>query len=440
MPSYDIKHLPHSQCQLVITKIAPERLQKAEKKALAEFSSGLKLPGFRPGHIPEAKVREHIQEGALLARSIELAFPDEASDILLKEHLRVVGSPDTSIESIDPLRIVVTFDVYPEVKLGKYENLKVSVKEKSITKDDVEAAIADMQNRMAENKDVERAAKKGDRVELDFEGFTLDGVPLDNTKSSNHPVILGEGNLIPGFEDAVVGLKAGEEKDFEITFPKDYHAKNMAGKKVKFYVKAVKVQEVVPATVDEAFIAKVLGKPSTGSGSSEKLTVDEFKSEVEAELKTKAHQEYKSAYEDKYYEQLIKVCEIDPPKSMIESEKQNIMKELKQRILYSGGSYEEYLKRMGKTEETLLESFEEQSRGRVSLHLILQKIVDSKKIEVDELEIEQEITKMCEGRESDQQATIKKNYAKGTQGYILLTYQLKLRKVLDELLPFTVSQ
>jgi trigger factor len=427
MPNdYDIKHLPKSRCQLVLTSLDDEALQKAEKKALQEFGEGLKLKGFRPGNIPEDKVREHVQEPMLLIRKIEYALPEIIGGILDEKKLRITGAPDTKFESMDPLKIVVEFDVYPKVKLGKYADIKVKVEKKNIAETDVDAAIKNMTERMADFKEVERAAKQGDRTEIDFAGFTPDGVPLDNTVSKNHPVVLGQSTLIPGFEDNIIGMKKGEKKEFAITFPKDYHSKAMAGKETKFKVTVNTVQEIVPATVDEQLIEKVTGK---------KMNEEEFRKEVLSQLETQSNNEYERAYEDSYFGELIKICSIDPPQSMIDGEKETLLKELKQRILYQGLSYETYLSQAGKTEETLKESFEDQAKERVCLQMILQQIAEDEKIEIDDMSIEEELNRMTKDMDEEKSISTRKNYAQSTRGYILLSYQLKLRKVLELLLP-----
>lgn len=427
MVPYSIKYLPHSQCQLVLTQVDPERYQRAEKKAFQDIGSGMRIKGFRPGHIPESIIRDYLEPGALALRTYEIAIPEEALEILRKENIRIAGAAQTAFESIDPLKVVMTFDVFPAVELGDYGKITVQVKERKATSDDVDSAISDLQKRMAEFVDANREAQKGDRVEIDFEGFTPDGVPLENTNSKNHPVVLGEGMLIPGFEDHVVGMKVADQKEFLITFPRDYHLKRMAGKEVKFIVRLNKVQDIVLPAIDDVFHEKVTGK---------KMTKEEFRTQVEAELSADYRRQYEREYEDAFFARLLEVWTVDPPQSMIDSEKENILRELKQQILYSGSSFERHLERLGKTEDELKGSYQDKARERVSLHLILQKIAEKQSFAASEQDIEQEITFRLDQLSEDRKERTRKNYEKGSAGYRMVQYQLVLRKVMDHLLPF----
>src|SRR3990170_18434 len=196
---YTLEDQKNSRKKLIITEIAPEILAETEKIVLNDLSKSMNIKGFRPGKIPENIIREQVEESYLKMHSMEKAVPRVASEIIEKEKLRVIGHPRMDFESLDPLKVLIEFDVFPSFKLGDYKKISVKVSKKTAGDKDVEDTIKHFKKQFTEYHEVKRAAKMGDKVEIDFEGFTADGVPLENTRSKNHPVILGSKMLIPGF-------------------------------------------------------------------------------------------------------------------------------------------------------------------------------------------------------------------------------------------------
>ena len=424
--STTIQELPKSRIRITISAVAAELLKKSEKKALEEFGKELKLKGFRPGNIPENIVREHANEQYLQLRSLELALPEVVDELIKTKEFRLMGQADVNYESLDPLKIIIEFDIVPELSLGDYGKITVKVDKKTVTDKEVTAAIENLRERLSEYKEVGREAKNGDRVEIDFAGYTLAGAAIPNTESKNHPLILGSNSMIPGFEEAVVGIKKSEEKEFEISFPTDYHAEDMKGKRVKFKISCHKVAEIIRPAADDAFAEKVMG---------EKKSLDDLKKKITEELQEELDKQAKRATEEQFFAELIKITKGEIPNSMITEEKQAILKELKQRVLYQGLSYEKYLQTVGKSEEELLESYEKQAEERIKLQMALQEISKKEGIEVSDVEIEEQLTKMLARYPEDKHAEVKKQYDKGTQAYAMLQYQLRMQKTLDKILP-----
>jgi trigger factor len=424
---YTLSDLPASRKRIEITSIAPETLEKSEKKALQEFSKELKIKGFRPGHIPENIVREQVNPEYLKMRSIDFALPEAANDVLREQKdLRVIERPELKLESMDPLKVVLEFDVYPEVKLSDYSNITVKVEKKQVTDQQVQETIEDLQKRMATFTAVDRKAKNGDRVTVDFEGFDLEGKALPNTASKQHPVVIGSKSLIPGFEEELIGMQKAEEKSFEITFPKDYHAKDMAGKKVAFKVTAHAVEEIIPATIDEAFVEQVTGA---------KGNQEDLEKKIREELQAEFDRQFILEKEEKTYEELLKKIDTDVPKSLLEQEKQALLREIKQKILYQGLSYEKYLQTLGKDESQLLETFDQQAADRIRLQLAFAKIAEDEKVEVSDLEVEEQLDGMVKKYPENKQAEIKKQYEPGSEAYGLLQHQLRMKKVREKIMP-----
>lgn len=423
---YTIKDLENSQKEILITEIDAELLKKSEKSVIDDLSKSLKIKGFRPGNIPESAVRDHVEDSYLQAQTLEKALPELVNGIIADEKLRILGQPNIAFDSLDPLKLKVVFDMSPEIKLGDYRKITVKVDKKVVADKDVDEAIGYFQNRLTDHKDVDRAAKKDDKVELDFEGFTPDGVPMENTKSTDHPVVLGSNMLIPGFEDNVIGMKTGEEKEFTITFPKDYHAKSLANKEAVFKIKVKKVSESSLPEVDEAFVEEATGK---------KMSVKDWKKSLKDQIIAENERIHRTQIEEAYYDKLIALTELEIPKTMIEEEKQSILADIKQNIIQRGLSYEKYLKANGKTEEELLESFDKQSADRIKLRLALAEIAEKEGIGISDVEIEERLNKLLETVPEEQRPKIKEQYQPGGNAYQVLEFQLKMQKTLEKVLP-----
>lgn len=423
---HTLKDLPGSKKQLIITAIDPKALEKAEKKVMKELSEQLKVKGFRPGKIPDHVVREQVQDSYIQMQSLQYAVPDVANEIVKDLNLKIVGQPSIDFESLDPLKVVIEFELFPELTVGDYSKIKVKIDKQTATDKEVDEAIKHVQERMTEYEKVDRKAKKGDRAEIDFEGKTPDGVPLENASSKNHPIVLGSNMLIPGFEEEIEGMKAGEEKDFEITFPEDYHAKQLAGKKAVFHITLHQVEEAKLPELTDEFVEKLTG---------EKQTVADWKKKVKEQIQHEHDMQAKDKMEADYYEALIKITKGDIPDSMIDQEKQAILIEIKQQILQRGMSYETYLKAQDKTEEQLIEGFGDQAVDRIKLRLALQDISEKEKIEVSDVEVEEKLNGMLARYPEEQRKTIKQQYTPGSQAYSAIEYQVKMQKTLEKILP-----
>ena len=243
----EIKKLPKSEVQLTIS-VPFETYKKWEKRALEELGKEIKVPGFRSGHVPEEVIREKVREEGVKEATVEIVLPQTYAKAVTENKLDVIARPKVEIKSDikkdgDDFVYIATVAVMPEVKVGDYKKIKVARKPVTVDPKSVEETVKLVMERFAEWKDVERKAQKGDRAEVDFEGFDEEGKAIQNTASKNHPVILGNGVMVPGFEDAIVGMGKGETKEFTVQFPKEYHAKFMQGKKVKFKLTLNRLEE-----------------------------------------------------------------------------------------------------------------------------------------------------------------------------------------------------
>jgi trigger factor len=286
--------------------VPDEAFAPFRKKAVQKLSNQVNIPGFRKGHVPEQKLIEQFGEQAILAEAAEAAIPDILTKAIVQENVSPITRPDVQLKSLTPFSFTATITVFPEIKMGNWESAGVPKKEVVIKKKEIDEVIEQLRERFIERKPVDRAAKKDDFVEVNFSGKTPDGVPLDGTESKCHPLVLGSGQFIPGFEDELIGMKKDEEKSFTITFPKDYGAKHMAGKPVVFDVKMLSVAEQVKPEVDEAFTEKVFGK---------KMTVAEMETEIETMLKEKGEDEERARRENELIQKWEDLAEVDMPRS-----------------------------------------------------------------------------------------------------------------------------
>ena len=423
---FTIKNLPKSEVEIIVFDIDEKLLEKYEEQSLKELSSKLDIKGFREGHIPEKVAREHIDLEKLKIQVIHNALPDIWIKAIEENKINPIGEPELKIETLSPLKLKWKVPVRPEVTIGDYTKIKVDKKEVKITKKEVEEVIEDVRKKNQVGKEVDRAIKKGDKAEVDFEGKTPDGVPLDNTISKNHPIIVGEDNMVPGFENEIIGLKKGEEKEFEITFPKDYHAKNMVGKKIVFKVKVNRVEELQMPEIDGELTKKVFGK---------EMKKEEFEKEVESTLQKQSEENEKQRIENEFYTKLISLIKTELPELLIREEQEQMIKEIKQRIIHQGLSFEVYLKHLKKTEEELKESLNPEAKNRVKLQLGIYEISKLEKIEVTDEEADQEIKKMLERYDEKEQDNIRKRFEKGSQSHASLKHQLKMQKTVHKILP-----
>jgi trigger factor len=423
---FDVKKLPKSLVEIKVTEIDKELLEKYEKQSVKELSEKLDLKGFRKGNIPEDVARKNIGEDQLELQIIHNVLPEIWIEAVKESKIIPIGEPKIQIDSAKPLELTWTVPTRPDIKVGDYKKINIPKKEVKITKDDVDKVLEDIKMKFKTEKEVEREIKEGDKTEIDFEGKTPDGVVLDNTTSKNHPVIVGENVLMPDFEKELVGLKKGQEKEFEITFPDDYHTKNMAGKKVVFHVKINKVLELTPPEIDKELSQKVFGK---------ELEKDEFIKELEETLKKQAEEQEKRQMENAYFAEFIKLVDVELPELVIKEEQEHMVNETKQRILYQGLSFDEYLKHIKKTEEEFKESLQKEAEERIKLQLGISEVKKLENIDVEDKEVEEEINKILERYDKKEQDEARKKFAKGTQGFASVKHKLAMQKTLNTILP-----
>ena len=378
----------HSVVALTI-EITKAEFEAAKDKAFKKTGKNITVPGFRKGKAPRKMIEKLYGEGVFFEEAFNIIYPDAMEMAVEKSGIKPVGRADVDLG--DPaeeggLTIIAKVPVEPEVELGEYKGIEVEKETVKVLQADVKAELNRMAQRNARTETVERKAKKNDTVDIDFEGF-VDGVPFEGGKAEHHELTLGSGAFIPGFEDQLIGCKAGDEKDVVVTFPEEYHAKELAGKEATFKCKVHKVEETILPEIDDEFAKDV-------SDTCE--TLDDLKKEITERLKAERQEAADNAFEEKVLDAVIDGMKADIPAAMIDAQVDTIVQDFGYRLQMQGMGLEQYLKMTGTEMGAFRAMFKDQAERQVKTRLALQKVVELEDITVSDKELEEEYAKMAE--------------------------------------------
>lgn len=378
----------HSVVALTI-EITKAEFEAAKDKAFKKTGKNITVPGFRKGKAPRKMIEKLYGEGVFFEEAFNIIYPDAMEMAVEKSGIKPVGRADVDLG--DPaeeggLTIIAKVPVEPEVELGEYKGIEVEKETVKVLQADVKAELNRMAQRNARTETVERKAKKNDTVDIDFEGF-VDGVPFEGGKAEHHELTMGSGAFIPGFEDQLIGCKAGDEKDVVVTFPEEYHAKELAGKEATFKCKVHKVEETILPEIDDEFAKDV-------SDTCE--TLDDLKKEITERLKAERQEAADNAFEEKVLDAVIDGMKADIPAAMIDAQVDTIVQDFGYRLQMQGMGLEQYLKMTGTEMGAFRAMFQSQAERQVKTRLALQKVVELEGITVSDKELEEEYAKMAE--------------------------------------------
>lgn len=419
-----VEKQPKSEVKVII-ELTPEETEKHLNKAAEQISGMVKVPGFRPGHVPLEVLKKHVKEDAIESQMLDLAIPESYTQAVKKEDLQVISRPNIKIVQNNPLKYEATVAIYPEVKVAGYDKIKIKKETPKVEDKDVEEVLADIQKRHATYKEVDREAKKGDKVEIDFEGFDEGGASLENTQSKNHPLVIGEETLVKGFEDELIGLKKGDEKEFSVKFPKDYFHKPFQDKTVKFKVKLNRVDETNLPELNPEFIKQVVG---------EEKSLEDLKKDIKENMgKDKDYQE-KVRRENEFLEQLAGKTEVEIPNALIEEEIDGMIEEFTNELSGKGITLEQYLEGAKKELKDLREIRKKEAEKRLKLRFGLHQLFDQEKIEATEEELNKEMEHVKSLYPENEREKLVKEFADG--GYLMrrLENKIKMEKLFERYL------
>lgn len=374
-----------STVELVI-EIGKEEFEAAVEKVYKKQRGKISVPGFRKGKAPRKIIEGMYGSGVFYEDAINDLYPEAYAQAIEQEKLDAVAWPKVEIVDVgkEGLTFKALVTVRPEVKLGEYKGLTAEKAEVAISDEDVDNELKPFINRATRMVTVERAAETGDTVVIDFEGF-LDGKPFDGGKAEGHSLELGSGSFVPGFEEQLVGAKAGDEKELNITFPEDYHAE-LAGKAVVFKVKVHEVKAKELPEVDDEFAKDV----------SEFDTLADFKKDLGEKLKERRETQNQRDFEAALMEQVMDNMEVEIPDAMVEYEADNLVNDMAQRIQAQGIPFDQYLAMTGMTMDIMREQAKAAALERVRRELALGAIVAAENITISDEELEEEYKRLAE--------------------------------------------
>ena len=388
--------LEKSRVALTIEASA-EEFEAAVNKAYLKMRGKINVPGFRVGKAPRKIIEKMYGEEVFYEEAVNIILPDAYEDAVKEQKLDVVGYPEVELESCtkDGVVFKCTVAVYPEVKLGQYKGLEAPKAEVKVAAADVNARLKEMADRNSRLVSVERAVKKGDTADIDFEGFD-NGVAFDGGKGENFDLEIGSGSFVPGFEEQLIGMKAGEEKDIDITFPENY-APELAGKPVVFHVKVneVKVKEV--PTIDDEFAKDV----------SEFDTLKELKADIKKKMTAERTEAAQRAFEDVLMAKVAEGVEAEIPHEMVELQAERMMEQFKQQLAAQGIPFDQYLKMTGTTEADFRKQADGPAAEQVKMDLAVEAIIKAEGLEATDEDVENELKNVA-GKYGMDLETVKK--------------------------------
>lgn len=395
-----------------------DALDKAFKKVVKNVS----VPGFRKGKVPRVIFERRFGVEALYQDALDILLPEAYEKAVEETGIEPVDRPEIDIEQLEkgkPLIFKATVTVKPEVELGQYKGLEVPEKDFSVKPEDVAEELERMRKQQGQLEAVEEGTvEKEDRVIIDFEGF-VDGKAFEGGKAEKYTLEVGSGTFIPGFEDQLIGMKPGEEKEIQVTFPEEYHAKDLAGKPATFKVKLHEIKRLNLPELDDEFAQDV----------SDFDTLEELKAEVEKNLKEKAKRDEEEYVRNTLVELASENATVDIPEVMIENEMDFMLKQFEQRLMYQGLNLELYTQFTGQTVDEIKEQFKEDAEKRVKTNLVLEAIAKEEKIEVTEEDIDQEIEQTAKQMEREVDEVRKMFESQGAIDSI--KEQLRIKKTID---------
>lgn len=411
-------------------EVEVERVAAALDKAFNKVVKKANVPGFRKGKVPRAIFESRFGVESLYQDAIDILLPEAYGEAVEETDIFPVDRPEVDVEQFakgQPFIFKAKITVKPEVKLGDYKGLEVPVQKAEVTEDELTAELTRLQERHAELVVIEEeTAVNGDIAVIDFDG-SVDGVQFEGGQAERHSLELGSNSFIPGFEEQVVGMGTGDQKDIEVTFPESYHAENLAGKAAIFKVKLHEIKRKQLPALDDEFAKDV----------SEFDTLDEYKADLKQQLESRKQDELKGARENAVVDKAAANAEVEIPAAMIDSEVQSMVRDFDNRLRQQGMNMDMFLSFSGQTREDLQNQMKGDAEKRVRNNLVLEVIAKEENIEVSDEEITQELATMAEAYKRTPEEIRSILTANGSLSS--LNDEISLRKTIDFLVESSVE-
>ena len=387
--SVSVEKLEKSMAKLTIT-VSAEDFTKALDKAYTRQKNRIQVPGFRKGHASRQIIEKMYGAGVFFEDAANFAINDSYPDAARECGEKICSRPTIDITQIEEGKdFIYTAEVAlePPVELGQYKGVEIEkVDVKEVTEEDIDAELKRQQNANAKITDVtDRPVQNGDMIKLDFDG-SIDGTPFDGGKAENYDLTVGSGSFIPGFEEQLVGMNAGEEKDVTVTFPEDYHAKDLAGKEAVFHCRVNSIREKKLPELNDEFADEV----------SEFDTLDEYKADIKKNIEVKREEDAKTRRENEAVDAVIKNATIEIPEAMMRTQEEELADQMAQNLRYQGMNLQDFLKYTTMSEEQFITSMQPQADRTIRTRLTLEAVVKAENIEVSDEEFDEELQKIAD--------------------------------------------
>lgn len=403
----------------IILKIEKEEWQKKLDESYKVVSKDAKVDGFRPGKAPRDMYEKKYGKADIINRALNTAIDNKYAEIIKEGKIKPIMQPEIEPIKIDEegIEVKIIIITEPKITLGKYKDLGVKKETVKVTKKEIEENINHLKEDYAEIVSKDGEVKSGDIAVIDFEGFK-DGVAFEGGKGTNYDLTIGSNSFIPGFEDAIIGMKKNEEKDIDLTFPEDYISEELKGQKVVFKVKVNDIKERKLPKLDKDFFEDL--------GMEKITTKEELEKEVEAEIKEQKEKEAENKYVDNLLEKAITNTKYEMDNAIIHNEAHHMYEELIERISMQGIDEVTYLKYTNTTKEDIIHKMEEEAEKRVKIRYLLREIIEVEKIKVTDKEIDKELKELAKQYNITEEQLIKEIGNKE-----ILRYNIEFNKAID---------
>lgn len=375
----------------ITIKLTEKEWKEAIDKAYNQTKGRYSMPGFRKGKVPKHLLESTYGAGIFYEDAINIAFPEHYGKVLDKEpSIFAIDRPEIDIKDISDkgITMIAIVPVKPEVKLGEYKGITFEKKVYNVKDEDVEEDIKRLQERNSRMIEVtDRAVENGDMVIIDYSG-SVDGVKFDGGTAEKQSLTIGSNTFIPGFEDQVIGMNIGDEKDINVKFPDEYHAENLKGKDAVFAIKLHEIKKKELPEINDEFIKDAVGAES----------VDVYKKEVKERLEKQNSDRAERELEDEIVKKVTETTEVEIPDALIERQIDNMVQEMSYRLSYQGLKLEDYLKYMGKTMDEYRKGYEDQAKEIVKSQLVIEQIIEDEKIEATEEDVQARVEEMAKAQ------------------------------------------
>jgi trigger factor len=385
----EYKKIENAKAELTCT-LDGEKWNKAKESAFNKLAKKVEIKGFRKGQAPRNLVEKYINSNEVLIEAAESLAQEALNNAIDEHNVSLIDRPQLKIDEINDEKCVITFEcpVYPDVNLKDYKSIEYKLEEVTVDDKEVDDQIADLLERKADLELKEDGeVEDGDTVVIDFEGF-LDDVAFDGGKGENYDLVIGSHSFIPGFEEQLIGMKAEETKDINVTFPEDYQAENLKGKETRFTVTVHEIKKKVLPELNDEFVKE---QKITNVN-----TVEDLKNYTKDNITNRKEAQAKNTAENNLMDQLAELVEVDIPEVMINSELNNMIQNYEQRMMQQGISLAQFMQITGQTIDQLRDSMKDDAVKRIKINLGLDEIAKKENIQVSEEDINEEYQKMAD--------------------------------------------